>query len=100
MNESLTYKSYVLGFFLSIVLTLGAYFLVVERLFTAESAVYAIIGLGIVQALIQLVLFLHLGRESRPRWNMLVFLFMVMVIVIIVGGSLWIMDNLDYRVMS
>jgi cytochrome o ubiquinol oxidase subunit IV len=45
------------------------------------------------------VFFLHLGRETRPRWKLAVFLFMLGVILILVFGSLWIMTNLNYRMM-
>jgi cytochrome o ubiquinol oxidase operon protein cyoD len=93
-------KLYVTGFALSIVLTLAAYFAVDEYLLDRWVLVFAISALAIVQAFVQLIFFLHLGKESRPRWNMLVFLFMLLVVAIIVLGSLWIMYNLNDRVMS
>jgi cytochrome o ubiquinol oxidase operon protein cyoD len=98
-TESGTLKSYVLGFLLSVLLTVGAYLVVAKHLFTSWVLVFAIVGLGSVQALIQLVFFLHLGKESKPRWNLLVFFFMGLVVAILVIGSLWIMYNLNYRVM-
>ena len=92
-------KTYWLGFILSVVLTLAAYFLVSYHAFSKNVLIYTIIGLAIVQFVVQLVLFLHLGDEPKPRWNMTTFLFMAMVVVIIVFGSLWIMFVLDDRVM-
>ena len=94
-----TPKSYVLGFFLSLLLTLSAYFVVANHLFSRSVLVSIIVGLGLMQALVQLVLFLHLGQETKPHWNMLVFLFMLLIVVILVFGSLWIMAQLNYRVM-
>ena len=94
-----TFKSYIFGFIVSIVLTLASYIIVVDQIITSWILISAIISLGIVQALVQLLYFLHLGQESRPRWNLLVFLFMALVLVVIVFGSLWIMSNLNYRVM-
>jgi len=47
-----------------------------------------------------LIFFLHLGIESKPRWNLLVFYFMVVVLAILLYGSFWIMSNLDYRMMG
>lgn len=93
-------KLYLTGFVLSIALTLAAYFAVDEYLLDRRVLVFAISALAIVQAFVQLIFFLHLGKESRPRWNMLVFLFMLLVVAIIVLGSLWIMYNLNDRVMS
>lgn len=92
-----TITSYVTGFIMSVSLTLAAYFIVVEQVWTGWTAVLAITGLAVLQLLVQLLFFLHLGRESKPRWNLQVFLFMAMVIVIVVFGSLWIMNNLSYH---
>jgi len=89
----------VIGFLLSIGLTLIAYFSVVDHLFNTAALNATIVILSIVQVIIQLVFFLHLGEETKPRWNLLVFLFMLLVLAILVWGTLWIMYNLDYRMM-
>jgi cytochrome o ubiquinol oxidase subunit IV len=94
--------SYSLGFASSIVLTLLAFELVKlyldERLHLSRNGLIAgVIGLAFVQFLIQAVCFLHLGRETRPRWKLLVFIFMISVVFILVAGSLWIMNNLNYH---
>ncbi|MBI2743274.1 MAG: cytochrome o ubiquinol oxidase subunit IV [Chlamydiales bacterium] len=94
-----TVKTYIWGFLLSVILTLAAFFAVDQKLLTGPSLIYTIVGLGLVQTVIQLVLFLHLGEESKPRWNMLAFFFMLTVLVVIVFGSLWIMYHLNYRMM-
>jgi cytochrome o ubiquinol oxidase operon protein cyoD len=92
-----TLRTYVTGFVWSIGLTLTAYALVVHHTFSPTVLIAAIIGLALVQFMIQMLFFLHLGRETKPRWKLFVFLFMVMVVVILVFGSLWIMANLNYR---
>jgi cytochrome o ubiquinol oxidase operon protein cyoD len=110
MNEKLapeaahgSYKSYTLGFLLSVVLTLVAYFPVARHvhshhlIYSDKMLIFGVMGLAVVQLAIQLLFFLHLGKESKPRWNLTVFLFMLMVVVIIVGGSLWIMYHLNYN---
>lgn len=91
--------TYTIGFALSVVLTLGAYFSVVNDVMSGWSLVWLLAGLAVVQLLVQLVFFLHLGQESKPRWNLVLFLFTVMVVGILVLGSLWIMKNLDYHMM-
>ena len=98
--------TYVIGFGLSLALTLTAYFAVKHHIgsghsFPRDGVMLAILaGLAAAQLLAQLVFFLHLNRESRPRWNLMVFGFMLLVLVIIVAGSLWIMHNLNYKVTS
>lgn len=95
-----TLASYLVGFLASVALTLTAYYLVVQHTLGRSGTIGAIVGLGLLQAAIQLLLFLHLGKESRPRWNLLFFFFMILVVSIVVLGSLWIMHSLGDRVMA
>ncbi len=95
-----TPKAYVLGFVLSLLLTLSAYLVVTQHLLTGWALGVTIAVLGLLQAWVQLVLFLRLGKEPKPRWNLIMFLFMVMVTVLVVFGSMWIMANLDYNLMG
>lgn len=93
-------RNYIVGFVLSLALTLGAYFAVVNRWFEGWALVTAIIVLAITQFYVQVELFLHIGNEKKPRWNMAAFLFMVVTVATIVLGSIWIMANLNYNMMS
>ena len=92
-----TLQTYVTGFVLSISLTLAAYVLVVNHAYSKWTIALAIAALAAVQFIVQLLFFLHLGRESRPRWRLLVFSFMLVVVGILVIGSLWIMYSLNYN---
>lgn len=99
-------KTYVIGFVLSLLLTATAFTLV--RVHVAHHHAYptdsfmvaALPLLAVTQLFVQMVCFLHLGRESKPRWNAYAFAFAVTVVIIIVIGSLWIMSNLNYRMSS
>lgn len=95
-----TYKSYIIGFILSIGLTVVPYMIVVHHLFPLHIVMIAIVVLGVLQLLVQLVFFLHLGGESKPRWNLMAFLFTLLVVAILVIGTMWIMYNLDYNMMD
>ncbi len=93
-----SYRTYLAGFVISITLTLAAFIIVANRhSLSNDSLIAIIIGLALVQFMAQLSLFMHLGRETRPRWKLLVFYFMIGVVLILVLGSLWIMANLNYR---
>lgn len=91
---------YIIGYVLSVLLTLGAYFATVNNLFSSNTLLFIVYALAVLQLLVQLILFLHLGSEKKPRINLISFLFMVMVVVIIVLGSVWIMKNLHYNMTS
>lgn len=95
-----TKKLYLAGLILSVVLTLLAYFTVTAHSFSRPVVVALVVGFGTLQAMAQFFFFLHLNREAHPRWNLMVFLFMALMLVVLVVGSLWIMYNLDYRMMA
>jgi cytochrome o ubiquinol oxidase operon protein cyoD len=90
-------QSYSIGFLLSIICTIAAYELVVHHVLSGWSLIAAICLLAIVQLLVQLLFFLHLNKGSKPRWNLIVFSFMLILVGILVIGSLWIMANLNYN---
>lgn len=94
-----TLFSYVTGFISSVVLTLIAYFLIANDVLTGMNGVVTVILLAFIQAYVQLVCFMNLGEGSRPRWNLITFLFMGMVVTIVVLGTMWIIYDLDHRVM-
>jgi len=103
MHEKLTIKPYLIGFALSIVLTLGAFFIVNQHVtthhleFSHEFIITTILILAVAQLLVQLFFFLHMGREEKPRWNMSVFIAFISLILLIVISSLWIMYHLNYN---
>ena len=98
-EHSLSLVKYITGFLASIALTLAAYLLVTRSSWPASTVVAIIAALAIVQFLVQMVFFLHVTDESRPRWKQVVMWFMLGIVVIVVLGSVWIMNNLDYRMM-
>ncbi len=92
--------SYIIGFLSSIVLTLAA-FLVVTRpgLFGMDNAeiLATILALAVLQLIIQMLFFLHLGSETGSRWKLAVFFTTIVLVLIVVVGSLWIMEHLNYN---
>lgn len=92
-------KSYTAGFALSIILTLAPFYIVVNELVSGWTLVFGLFGFAIAQLLVQLQFFIHLGEESKPRWNLIMFLGMALILMIVVFGSLWIMNNLNYHMM-
>jgi cytochrome o ubiquinol oxidase operon protein cyoD len=98
MNQShITLKSYVIGFILSIVFTMSAYFVATSPTLTSKFVLTFIIILAFLQFITQLIFFLHLGTETKPRWNQFIFFTTIIGIGILVGGSIWIMNHLNYN---
>lgn len=99
-NSHGSYKSYIIGFVLSILLTFLAYFLVVQGKMEGFNP-YVLLGiLASLQFIVQLIFFLHLASEEKPRWNLQSFVFTFISVVILVVGSLWVMYSLDYNMMT
>jgi cytochrome o ubiquinol oxidase operon protein cyoD len=96
-HDEARYLSYIVGFFLSIVATLIAYFFVVNHVWPKDMLMYVVLGIAVVQLVIQAVFFLHIGRGSRLK--LVTFAFAILIVLIVVVGSLWIMNNLDYNMM-
>jgi cytochrome o ubiquinol oxidase operon protein cyoD len=94
-----TFKSYLIGFLVSVILVLGAYFITVTHLLSGLALDIGVSFMAVAQALVQLVLFFNLTREPKPRWNLVIFVFMVLIVLILVVGSIWIMHHLNYNMM-
>ncbi len=92
-------KSYTLGFILSIILTALAFGLVMIGAAPRWLMVSGILGMGISQIVVHLHYFLHLDTSSSARWNVLALLLTVLIMALFVGGTLWIMHHLKYRLL-
>lgn len=90
---------YVGGFIASIILTLLAYVSVTQHWLANPYLNFTILILAFLQLVVQLVCFLHLGEEAKPRWNLIFLLSAAGVIGIVVAGSIWIMAHLNYNMM-
>ena len=102
-----TLKSYVSGLVLSLLLTLIAFSLMglhlyhPEYLYAMSSAtIYITVAiLAIIQLIVQVACFLRLNASAEGKWELMPFLFTLLIVAILVSGSLWIMYNLNYNMM-
>ena len=92
-------KSYLTGFVISLILTAIPFALVMSVALSSSATLAGIFSAGIVQILVHLHYFLHLDTSSAARWNVLAMMFTLMIMVLFVGGTIWIMYNLNYRMM-
>lgn len=92
-----TLHSYIMGFILSIVLTLIPYILVADHLLNPMVLIAVILVFAFIQLSVQLIFFLHMREESKPRLNLVIFLSFFGIILIVVVASLWIMQHLNYN---
>ncbi len=94
-----SFKPQFLGFVVSLILMVSLYRIVSHYELTDFLLTVTIFGASILMALFQLVFFMHLGFAAKPHWPLITFAFTVLVIFVVVGGTLWIMNNLEYNLM-
>lgn len=90
-------RSYTLGFLFSLVLTIIPFALVSTGSLSHTATLVCIFAAAILQMVVQLHYFMHLDTSSGMYWNMFSLLFTLFIMVLFVGGSIWIMHSLHYR---
>lgn len=94
-----TLSGYVIGIVLAFILTVLAFAVVDKQLLTGSLFYVVLAGLAIVQFFVQSICFLGLNYSKEGQWNLLPYIFAILVIAILVGGTLWIMYNMNYNMM-
>ncbi len=94
-----TFRGYVTGFLLSVVLTAIPFWLVASHAVGPLATAILILGLGLTQILVHMVYFLHLNTRSEGGWNFLAAIFTVVLVVIAIAGSIWVMYNLNFNML-
>lgn len=94
-----SFKSHATGFILSIALTVIAFALVMTSALSRPATLSCIFIAAVVQIMVHLHYFLHLDTSSEARWNVLALLCALLIMTLFVGGTIWIMYSLNYRLM-
>ncbi len=91
---------YTFGIFLCVVLTLIPFSVVMYSMFSKATNFAIIYTAAILQLFVQVFCFLRLNSDTEQgKINLMSFIFTIIILLVIVGGSLWIMWNLNYRMM-
>ncbi|MFC6339548.1 cytochrome o ubiquinol oxidase subunit IV [Pseudomonas sp. CCM 7891] len=93
-------KSYAIGFILSVILTVIPFGLVMYPTLPKSITLMIVLAFAVIQVLVHLVYFLHLDRSEAQRENVVAFIFAALVIVLLVGLSLWIMFSIHTYMMA
>lgn len=95
-----TFKSYMIGFVLSVILTAIPFWLVMGGVLENKTLlVIAIMGLGVIQIFVHMIYFLHMDTRSEGGWTFMALIFTVVVLLITLSGSLWVMYNMNKNMM-
>ncbi|MFJ1258871.1 cytochrome o ubiquinol oxidase subunit IV [Cupriavidus sp. CuC1] len=95
-----TFKGYMTGFVLAVVLTAIPFWLVMVKVFDKSSTTaLLLLGCAAVQIVVHMIYFLHMNARSEGGWTMLALIFTIVLVVIALSGSLWVMFHLDQNMM-
>lgn len=86
-----TVKGYLIGFVLAVILTVIPFYVVMSGDFSKVTTLWTIITLAVIQIWVHLKYFLHLNFITEEgRVNTFSFLFSALIIIMVVGLSVWI----------
>ncbi|PZO65974.1 MAG: cytochrome o ubiquinol oxidase subunit IV [Paracoccus denitrificans] len=95
-----TYRSYITGFVLSVILTAIPFAIVMSGGFDSRMwTVLTVIAFAVVQVVVHMIYFLHMNTRSDEGWTAMSMMFTIIVVVIMMVGSLWVMYHLNTNMM-
>ncbi|MFI8556282.1 cytochrome o ubiquinol oxidase subunit IV [Pseudomonas putida] len=95
-----SHRSYNIGFVLAALLTLLPFWLAMYSSLPRSATFLLVLACAVIQILVHMVFFLHLGTAREQRWSMVALVFTVVIIVLLVGLSLWIMYYVHFNMLG
>ncbi|TWF58379.1 cytochrome o ubiquinol oxidase subunit IV [Neorhizobium alkalisoli] len=96
-----SFKSYMTGFVLSVILTAIPFWLVMADVLDSKAATAAaVMIIGAVQIVVHMIYFLHMNTKSEGGWTIMALIFTLVIVVIALSGSLWVMHHLNANMMT
>jgi cytochrome o ubiquinol oxidase operon protein cyoD len=95
-----TFKGYMTGFVLAVVLTAIPFWIVMTGVFpSSQTTALVILGFAAVQIVVHMIYFLHMNTKAQGGWTLLALIFTLVLVVITLAGTLWVMYHLDANMM-
>jgi len=94
-----TLRTYLTGFLVAAVLTAVAFWIVMADPVSGTVAATIVVALAVTQILVQTYSFLHVNTRAQEGWILTAYVFTCVLILIAIGGSLWIMFHLNTNMM-
>jgi cytochrome o ubiquinol oxidase operon protein cyoD len=91
---------YLVGLGLALLLTATSFFVAGTDLVWQPSVPVAIVVLAIAQMGVHVVFFLHITTGPDNTNNVMALAFGLLIVFLVIGGSLWIMSNLNHNMPS
>ena len=92
-------RGYLIGLVLAAGLTAASFYFCFSGLIYGPAIPAALVALAVAQMGVHLVFFLHLTTGPDNTNNALALAFGVLIVTLVIGGSLWIMANLNHNML-
>jgi cytochrome o ubiquinol oxidase subunit IV len=92
-------RTYLIGLGLAVLLTALSFWLPTTQLVWGPGIPVALIVFAIAQMGVHLVFFLHITTAPDNTNNVLALAFGVLIVFLVIGGSVWIMANMNQNMM-
>jgi cytochrome o ubiquinol oxidase subunit IV len=95
-----SFRSYITGFVLSVILTAIPFWLVMGNVLddTLRTSI-VIMALAAVQIVVHMIYFLHMNTKSEGGWTFIALAFTLTLVVVTLVGSIWVMYHMDQNMM-
>jgi cytochrome o ubiquinol oxidase operon protein cyoD len=94
-----SFKSYMTGFILSVILTAIPFWLVMAKVLPSDTTGFVVLGFAAVQVVVHMIFFLHMNTRAEGGWSMLALVFTAVILFIMLSGSLWVMYHMNHNMM-
>ena len=95
-----TFSGYMIGFFLSIILTAIPFAVVMGDVFENRTTTVAVIAFfAVVQIIVHMVFFLHMNGKIEGGWTLMSTIFTLVFVAVTLAGTLWVMYHMNANMM-
>ena len=98
-NDHGSFKTYMIGFLLSVVLTAIPFWLVMTGALPAATTGLIITAFAVVQIVVHMVFFLHMNGKAEGGWMLMSTIFTIVFLGITIAGTLWVMYHMNTNMM-
>ena len=92
-------SSYLFGLASASLLTAFAFALVAAHLFPVITTLWCVAAFALVQVVCHFRFFLHIDLSKSKRDDLQLILFSSLIVILMVGGTIWIIGNQKMRMM-
>jgi cytochrome o ubiquinol oxidase operon protein cyoD len=93
-------SGYLTGFVIAAIMTAIPFWIAMTHPIDNRVVAAVVIGVfAVAQIIVHTVAFLHVNARAQGGWTLVAYIFTAVLLLITIGGSVWIMDHLNANMM-